>query len=215
MGKLTECTPKPMLPILGKPLLEWKIALLPEEIDEVIITIGHLGEQIETYFGYEWQGRKISYVHQKNLDGTGGSIRSVYESKQLIFPILVIMGDDLYLTEDLERLMKHSLAVLGCEVSNSSQFGVLCTDETGALMRIMEKPHPAEYKLVNTGAYILNEHFFEYPLVPISEKEYGLPQTLVQMKEKYNIVVEKTNVWFPIGTPEALETAQTKIKRFL
>lgn len=215
MGALTDATPKPMLSILGKPLLEWKLATLPESIDEVIITIGHLGEQIKNYFGNEWQGKKIRYVKHEKLDGTGGSIRLVYESGLLTFPVLVMMGDDLYRSEDLECLMKHQLAVLACEMQNSSQFGVLQTDENGSLVRIIEKPHPAEYKLVNTGAYVLNEHFFEYPLVAISEKEFGLPQTLMQMRDKYHIVVEKTNTWFPIGTPEALETAQTKIKKFL
>jgi len=215
MGALTDTTPKPMLPILGKPLLEWKLATLPSSIDEVIITTGHLGEQIESYFGSEWQGRKIRYVRHKKLDGTGGSIHLVRESGILTFPVLVIMGDDLYLRKDLKRLMKYPLAVLACEMQNSSQFGVLRTDENGKLIQIMEKPHPAEYKLVNTGAYVLNEHFFEYPLVAISETEFGLPQMLVQMCDKYDIAVEKTTTWFPIGTPEALETAQTKIKKFL
>jgi len=215
MGALTENCPKPMLPILGKPLLEWKLATLPEAVDEVIMTVGYLGEQIEAYFGNEWNGKKMHYVHHEKLDGTGGSIDLVYKTGLLSFPALVMMGDDLYLKEDLERLMKHDLAVLACEIKDSSQFGVLQTDEDGRLIKIMEKPHPIEYTLVNTGAYILNQHFFEYPLVPISEKEFGLPQTLVQMRDKYDIVVEKTKTWFPIGTPEALETAQTKIKKFL
>lgn len=215
MGALTDATPKPMLPILGKPILEWKLATLPDTIDEVIITIGHLGEQIESYFGSKWQGKKIRYIRHEKLDGTGGSIRLVEQSGLLRFPVLVIMGDDLYREKDLTTLMKHPLAVLACEMQNSSQFGVLRTDENGRLTQIMEKPHPAEYKLVNTGAYMLDRHFFEYPLVAISETEYGLPQTLVQMRDTYDIVVEKTTTWFPIGTPEALETAQTKIKKFL
>ncbi|MEI8096485.1 MAG: nucleotidyltransferase family protein [Candidatus Moraniibacteriota bacterium] len=215
MGGLTEHTPKPMLPILGKPLLEWKLATLPESIDEVIVTIGYLGDQIEKYFGKEWNGKKMHYVYHEKLDGTGGAIDIVHKKGLLSFPVLVMMGDDLYLKEDLEQLMKHDLAVLACEMKDSSQFGVLQTDENGRLIRIVEKPHPIEYTLVNTGAYILNDHFFEYPLVQISEKEFGLPQTLVQMRDTYDIAVETTTTWFPIGTPEALETAQTKIKKFL
>jgi NDP-sugar pyrophosphorylase family protein len=69
--------------------------------------------------------------------------------------------------------------------------------------------------LVNTGAYVLNPHFYEYPLVPVSATEFGLPQTMVQMLGKYDIAVLRTTHWFPIGTPETLEEAQTRINEFL
>lgn len=215
MGALTEHTPKPMLLIQGKPLLEWKLEMLPYGIDEVIITIGYLGEQIEQYFGVEWKGRKMHYVRHEILDGTGGSIRLVKNTGLLKSPALVMMGDDLYLKEDLERLMKHDLAVLACEVEDSSQFGVLETDVNGKLVGILERPHDPEYKLVNTGAYMLSEHFFNYPLVSISETEYGLPQALVSMRDTHDITVEKTKTWFPIGNPEALEEAEQAIEKFV
>lgn len=214
MGVLTEACPKPMLPISGKPMLEWKLEMLPDAIDEVIITIGYLGEQIEAYFGTEWRGRKIRYVRHEKLDGTGGSISLVHKQGFLSGSVLVTMGDDLYWKNDLERLMQHDLAVLACEMEDSSQFGVLDTDVDGKLKRIIERPHAPEYKLVNTGAYMLNEHFFEYPLVPISETEYGLPQTMVQMVDRQSIAVERTKMWFPIGDPEALKKAQEKIVEF-
>ncbi len=215
MGKLTEDTPKPMLRIQGKPLLEWKLNSLPDAIDEVILTIGYFGEQIEGYFGKEWKGRKIHYVRHEKLDGTGGSIHLVNEELSLESPVLVMNGDDLYLKEDLERLMNHDLAVLACEVEDSSQFGVLETDENGKLVSIIERPHDPSLKLVNTGAYMLSGGFFDYPLVSISETEYGLPQTLVMMRDKHDIAVEKTKTWFPIGNPEALAEAQKRIDEFI
>lgn len=215
MGKLTEDTPKPMLLIQGRPLLEWKMETLPETIDEVILVIGYLGEQIEEYFGHEWNGKKITYVRHEKLDGTGGAIRLVKDAGLLRSPVLVMMGDDLYLKEDLEKLMEHDLAVLACEVEDSNQFGVLETDADGRLVSIIEKPHDPELKLVNTGAYMLSDSFFECQLVPISDTEYGLPQTLVSMRGNHDIAVEKTRTWFPIGTPEALVEAQERINDFV
>lgn len=213
MGELTENIPKPMLLIQNKPKLEYSLQTLPEAITEIILVIGHRGEVIREYFGETYGGKPIRYVEQRELNGTGGTLHLMKDIVGEKF--LVLMGDDLYLREDLERMLGHDLAVLACEMEDSSQFGVLQTDAHGKLVRIIEKPHPAEYTLVNTGAYVLNRHFFEYPLVPISQREFGLPQTLVQMRDKYDIAVERTKTWFPIGSPEALQKAQQQIAAFL
>ena len=67
MGELTKETPKPMLKIKNKPILEYKLNALPEEITEVIFVIGYLGDAIKNYFGDFYNGRKIRYVIQKKI----------------------------------------------------------------------------------------------------------------------------------------------------
>lgn len=213
MGRFTDTCPKPMLPINGKPKLVYSIEHLPREIDEVILIIGYLGEKIRKYFGDTFDNRRIRYVEQKELAGTGGAIHLVKDIVDDRF--LVTMGDDLYLKSDLEKLMCYDLAILAKEVEDSSLFGVLESDDHGKLVAIHERPHNPEFHLVNTGAYMLSTIFFDYPLVAISEKEFGLPQTLVEMKDKQNIHVQKAQDWFPIGDPEALQKAQDEIKKFL
>jgi bifunctional UDP-N-acetylglucosamine pyrophosphorylase/glucosamine-1-phosphate N-acetyltransferase len=213
MGALTEDIPKPMLPIRGIPKLEYTLRALPIEVTEVVFVVGYLGEKIREHFGKSWSGKRILYAEQEKLNGSGGALHLVRKLVRGRF--LVIMGDDLYLKQDLERLMRHDLAVLACRVEDSSQFGVLKTDEAGKLVSIIERPHDPSLKLVNTGAYMLSENFFEYPLVSISETEYGLPQTLVMMRDKHDIAVEETKIWFPIGNPEALSEAQRVIGKFV
>ena len=213
MGKLTENCPKSMLPIAGRPKLEHSLRMLPDAVTEVILVVGYLGGVIRKHFGTEFDGKMIRYVEQQELNGSGGAIHLVKNMVEGKF--LVCMGDDLYRKADLERMLQNNLAVLACEVEDSSQFGVLETDEEGTLVGIIERPHSAQHTLVNTGAYVLNKHFFEYPLVSISDTEYGLPQTLTQMRNTYAIVVERTTTWFPIGDPEALLAAQLKINDFL
>lgn len=213
MNNLTDNVPKPMLEIKGKPILAYKIEALPKEIDEVILVVGYHKDQIMDYFGNSYDGRKITYVEQKNLDGTGGAIHLAKDILKGKF--LVMMGDDLYATEDIKNIMKHELAVLGLEVMDPERFGIIMTNEKGEVVDIVEKPKIPGPALANIGLYVLNEDFFNYPLVDIGKGEFGLPQTMMLMKNKYAIHTEKASHWFPIGNPEDLEKAQDVIDKFL
>lgn len=100
MRPLTETVPKPLLKVAGKPLIEYTLAALPNEIDEVIIVIGYLGEQIIKHFGESFDGKKIRYVKQKNLEGTA---RALFEAREFITDrFLVLMSDDIYSKNDIE-----------------------------------------------------------------------------------------------------------------
>lgn len=213
MRPLTYDIPKAMLPLKGKPILHYTISFLPEEVDEVIIVVNYLGEHIKNYFGTSYLGKKIIYVIQEKLNGTGGAIFSC--KKLLGKKFLVVMGDDIYSRNDLKLLTGEKTAVLAYEVENSERFGVLKTDADGNLLEIVEKPHSGEIKTVNIGAYIIEKEFFDYPLVAISETEFGLPQTLSLMAKKNPVKVLKTNMWLPIGKPEDLEKAEKELDKFL
>lgn len=212
MGALTVETPKPMLLLLGKPMLEWKLAMLPDVIDEVVLIVGYLGGQIETYFGSEWNGRKISYVYQKELNGTGGAVAL---TKDLLSgPTLVMMGDDLYHPEDLSDLTREISAVLGLAVDDAEHYGLLEVDRAGNLAKITERPHGYRTGIINTGAYLLHPHFFDYPLVPISETEYGLPQTLALSGQDTAVRVLQARAWQPVGKPEDIPLGEAFLKQY-
>jgi bifunctional UDP-N-acetylglucosamine pyrophosphorylase/glucosamine-1-phosphate N-acetyltransferase len=212
MGPLTENTPKPMVLILGKPLLEWKLNALPKSITEVIVTIGYLGEQIKEYFGTEWQGKKITYVEQTVLNGTGGSIHAVKEFLEEFF--LVTMGDDLYVEEDLERLMELPYGILGLHTKEAAQFGILEVNEKNELLKVTERPHGYTEGFINTGGYMLQKDFFSAALVPITEIEFGLPQTLATLSGKITIPVITCTAWQPVGCPEDIPKADEFIKKY-
>lgn len=212
MGALTENIPKPMVPILGRPLLEWKINALPENITEVIVTIGYLGEQIRSYFGTEWQGKKMTYVEQTVLNGTGGSIHAVKEHLEEQF--LVTMGDDLYVTEDLENLTKLSYGILGLHTKEAEKFGILKVNENNELLAVTERPHGQREGFINTGGYMLCKDFFAVPLIAISETEFGLPQTLAQLAETVSIPVLTVTDWQPVGCPEDIPQAEAFITKY-
>ncbi|KKQ53488.1 MAG: Bifunctional protein GlmU [Parcubacteria group bacterium GW2011_GWD2_38_11] len=213
MNDLTDNVPKPMLEIKGKPILAYKLEALPAEIDEVIFVIGYLGNKIQQYFGDLYAGKKISYVVQEQLNGTGGAVLLVKDLMKDDF--LVMMGDDLYMREDVEKIMKANLAIVGMEILNSKRFGVIILDENGNLKETVENLSAQGTVLVNTGLYKLNKKFFDYSLVAIGKGEYGLPQTLALVAKDYPVKVEKANYWFPIGNPEDLEKAQEEIDKFI
>lgn len=212
MRDLTDEVPKPMLKLKGKPILEHKINMLPKEIDEIVFIIGYCGDHIVRYFKHYFAGRRVIYVYQHNINGTGGALhlaRSVLRDK-----FMVMMGDDLYHEKDLKLLMKHDLAILGREVDDPSLFGMIKLDNAGNMLDVIEKPKKSKDKLANTGVYVMNKKFFDYDLVPIGNGEFGLPQTLAKMAKKYKIKVEKASIWYPIGKPEDIKGAEKALSKF-
>lgn len=212
MKNLTNEIPKPMLKIKGKPILEHKLDALPDEIDEIIFVVGYRRGKIEEYFSDSFNGKKISYVVQENLNGTGGAIALVKDLVEGKF--LVMMGDDLYRRDDIKNIIQYDRAILASVVDNPSQFGVFKVDENGNLLEIIEKPINPPSNLINTGLYVITKEFFDYELVPISETEFGLPQTLVKMAKDFPIKIIKTDKWQPIGNLEELEEAEKRLEMY-
>ncbi|KKR21131.1 MAG: Glucosamine-1-phosphate N-acetyltransferase [Candidatus Moranbacteria bacterium GW2011_GWA2_39_41] len=212
MQDLTKGVPKPMLKIKGKPILEHKINMLPKEVTEIVFVIGYYGEHIMNHFKHYFGGRKVTYVFQTDLNGTGGALflaKSVLRDK-----FLVMMGDDLYHKKDLNKLIKHDLAILGREVEDDSKFGIIKTNSKGHMIEVVEKPKRSKDKLANTGVYVLNKKIFDYDLVPIGGGEFGLPQTMAKMSKDYPVKVEAATIWHTIGNPEDLIEAEKIIHKF-
>lgn len=213
MGEMTNDVPKPLLKISGRPILEYTLANLPREINEVIFVVGYLGHKIKNHFGAKHQGRELQYIWQLSPSGTGGALWQI--RKALHGKFIVLMGDDLYHQKDLKKILKHDLAVLVKEIEDPSRFGVIEVDARGHLVQIVEKPAEPKSNLVNAGVYVLDSRIFNYPLVPIyGGTEFGLPQTLAQMADKYKIKVERASFWYPNNNDEDLAKAEEIVKKY-
>ncbi len=213
MGKLTENIPKPMLEIKGKPILAHKIESLPKEIDEVVLVVGYLKEKIMEYFGNEYNDKKIIYIEQKHLNGTGGAL---YLAKDVLKNrFLIMMGDDLYTKKDIEKSIQKELSILGYRVEDPRQFGMIEKDDNGRLVNIIEKPDILKPSVICTGLYVLNEKIFDYPIEVSPVGEIWLVDGIAKMAKDFDIWVVETNDWFPIGNPEDLEKAQGVIDKFI
>lgn len=206
----TQTLPKHLLEVNERPILEYGLKHLPDQISQVVLVIGWLGQKIRRYFGSQFSGRRIIYVEQRERLGTGHALtlcRDILEDK-----FLVMMGDNLYHKKDIEKCLNYDLCLLAREVENPEDFAVVEINQDKTLKEVVEKPHHSKSNLINTGLYILNKKFFDFPLVKIKSGEYGLPQTIAQMTKEHKVYVERASFWLPVDTKEDLERARINFK---
>jgi NDP-sugar pyrophosphorylase family protein len=212
MVELTESVPKPMLDVAGKPLLEYKFEALPDEVDEVILIVGYLGSVIQKHFGGNFAGKRILYVEQEELDGTAGAL---WQAKDLLHDrFLVMMGDDIYASEDIKAVIAEGdcWRLLVQELSEMHRAGRVELDAEGYITDIIESSKEDELReakgLASTNLFLLDARLFGAPLIPKHEGslEYGLPQTVVAASKSLGIRFEPvyTDKWIQITAPKDL-----------
>ena len=106
MAPYTDMLPKVLLPVAGRPFADWQLMWLAAQgVDEVIYSIGHLGDQIRRHVGMgEQWGLTVRYVDEGvNLRGTGGALRQALEASALAEQFLVLYGDS-YLCVDVRNV---------------------------------------------------------------------------------------------------------------
>lgn len=205
MDNLTIDTPKPLLLYKGKTLLEQQLESLPEEIDQVVIIIGYLGRKIEEIIGDTFKNKKILYVADQELQGTG---KALWQAKdKLNESFVVMMGDDLYSRESISLATKEKWSITIKEVARESESHRVEMDSQGKLIGFMtadkyrNKYTDGGYAF--TGMYTLSKDIFKYQLVKLKTKEeWGLPQTLLQIVPNIDLKILKTDYWKQFNTPE-------------
>ncbi len=207
MGNLTVNTPKPLLTYKGKNLLEHKLEALPQNTEEIIFTIGYLGEKIQEYFGDSYNGIPVTYIEQKEMKGTADAL---WQCKDILNgSFMVLMGDDIYSKEDLEQLSQiesSDWAILAYPDNPGVKAGKIVKDEEGNLKEIYEDfEGTSPYNLIYTGVCVLTPEVFSKPMFQLSNGEYGLPQSFTQFVGEKEIKVFETKNWIRITAPEDLE----------
>lgn len=161
--------PKPMVPLLGRPVMEHIIGLLKRHgIDEIAVTLCYMPEAVQSYFGdgQKW-GVRLHYFIEEAPLGTAGSVRACapfLEGEDF----LVISGDsvcDLDLTAAMEfHQAKRAQATLVLFRHPAPlEYGLVLTDEEQRVVRFVEKPSWGQVvtDLVNTGIYLLSPQVLE------------------------------------------------------
>jgi NDP-sugar pyrophosphorylase family protein len=209
MKNLTEKMPKPMINIGKMNLIEWKIEALPKEVNEVILVIGYLGEQIKNHFGEKFAGKKIIYIEQTELNGTGGAL---FLAKDLLKgKFLVMMGDDIYNKEDITEMIKNGWSILAKKADEKSKGAKIVLNDDNTIKEIIEGAELERGDWNNTGMYLLGKEIFNYPLVPKSpgDKEFGLPQTIALATKNIPIRIVPTKRWLQVTCPEDVKKVET------
>jgi len=125
MRPLTLTRPKPMVSILGKPLLHHIIDSLPAEITELVIVVGYKAEAIQKYFGANFEGKKIHYAHQERALGNAHALFLCKPYIKKGEKFLAMFADDLHSPAAIAKLIKRDWGLLVAEHPEPRKFGVV------------------------------------------------------------------------------------------
>ncbi len=203
---LTDNTPKPLVHVAGKPLLDYIVAVLPSAVDELIIVHGYLGEQIKAHCGEVYFGRKVTYVEQVAQKGTAPALWLCKELLQGRF--LFMFADDIHGEMDIARVTSYSRAILTMPTKTPERFGIVVRHPDGTLAEFVEKPTHPPSNLASTGVMVLDTHIFEFEITNERNGEYFLTDVIAEYSQKYPVAVVEENLWIPIGYPEDIEKAE-------
>lgn len=163
MRPLTLKTPKPLIKVAGRPILEHLVSRFPKEIDELILVVGYLGEQIKDYCGNSFLGRPVTYVWQKQKLGTYQALELCRPHLRESEPFLLFYSDDLVDEKTIRNLLEPELAVV-CQVAEDPRpFGVVTPNDDFTIKTIVEKPEKPTSNLVMANGYKLTTKIFDYP----------------------------------------------------
>ena len=203
----TLTIPKPLLPVQGRPILDWILGALPAEVDRVLVVVNYLAEQIEGYLDRQRWFSDWQTVRQEVPRGTGDAFRSCQKHLRSD-RYLVLNGDDLYGAADLAALASKDAGLLVHAVDDARKFGIAFLRPDGTLERLVEKPNLEGRQMANIGAYVFPRRVFEIELTPSPRGEYEITDYVSQLAMDGVVHAVPAKFWVPIGDVEAWKRAE-------
>lgn len=203
----TLTTPKPLLPVQGRPILDWALGALPRSVEHVVVVVHYLADQIDAYLRKQRHFKRWTTVFQDQPRGTGDALRQCRDRLQAE-RFFVLNGDDLYGAADLAALGQCAAGLLVHPVDEPRRFGIAFLKPDGTLEKLVEKPNLDGRQLANTGAYLFPREVFEIELSLSARGEYEITDYVTALAAKMPFQVIETKFWLPIGTQEAWDRAQ-------
>ncbi len=218
----TLTTPKPLLPLLEVPYLDWLInRCVAADLSDILISVGYRGEQIMAHCGTgERYGAQIRYIHEDQPLDTAGALllaQSYFSGEPL-----VVFNADILADFPLEAMLAahRSQAAVGTlsltRVADITAYGLVETNTSGRILAFREKPSATEAaqittNKINAGAYILDPAVFSSYRVgePLSFERMVFPELLRQGQPLYAYIHE--GYWRDLGTPQSYYLGQLDI----
>ena len=217
---ITQTIPKPMIPILQKPVMEFLVELLRQHgFDQIMVNVSHLADVIENYFrdGQKF-GVQIAYSFEGRIEegeligealGSAGGMKRIQDFSPFFDDTFVVLCGDALIDLDLTAAVKWhrekgaiaTIVMKSVPRDEVPSYGVVVTDESGKIKAFQEKPSVEEALStdINTGIYIFEPEIFNY--IP-SGKEYDIgsdlfPQLVKEGAPFYGIRMDFE--WVDIG----------------
>jgi len=195
---------KSLLPILNKPMVSYLMAMLPKEVDTVILAVNYRKEQIETYFNENDFGKTIIINDEPEPLGTGGAVK--FAEKHITDAFFILYSDiicSLKLSDMLHfHKKKHAVSTISLwPVENVSEFGVVDIQPDGNITRFVEKPkiEDAPSDLINAGTYLLEPQVLDYIATGrlVSMETEIFPQIIKDTRKFYGYKFK--GYWIDVG----------------
>ena len=217
---ITYTIPKPLIPILQKPVMEFLLELLRQHgFDEIMVNVSHLAHEIEGYFrdgqrfgvdiGYSFEGSIVDGELVGAAVGSAGGLRKIQDFNTFFDDTFVVLCGDALIDLDLTAAVEKHRAngaiatVVTKKVPKEDvpSYGVVVTDDSGRIKSFQEKPSVEEALStdINTGIYIFEPEIFEY-IPPNQEYDIGgeLFPKLVERQAPF-FAVSMDFEWVDIG----------------
>jgi mannose-1-phosphate guanylyltransferase len=180
---ITHTTPKPMIPIMQKPVMEFLLELLRQHgFNQIMVNVSHLSEEIENYFrdGQRF-GVQIAYSFEGRIEdgkligdalGSAGGLKRIQDFQPFFDDTFVVLCGDALIDLDLgEAVRRHkekgamaSMITKRVPTDQVSSYGVVVSDPDGRVLSFQEKPsvQDAASDMINTGIYIFEPEVFDF-----------------------------------------------------
>ena len=231
---ITHTIPKPLIPILQKPVMEFLVELLRQHgFKQIMVNVSHLAEEIENYFrdgqrfgveiGYSFEGRIIDGELVGKALGSAGGLKKIQEFNPFFDDTFVVLCGDALIDLDLTEVVRQHKAkgAIATVVTKTvpkeavSSYGVVVSDENGKILTFQEKPslEDALSTEINTGIYVFEPEIIDY--IP-PDQEYDIGSELFPKLVELNLPFYAVNMdfeWVDIGkVPDYWEAIRAVLK---
>lgn len=218
VASVNSSIPKPLLPVAGKPVLEHEIECLRrQDITDIVLVVGHLGDQIVNYFGGGRDfGLHIEYAKEQTPLGTAGAL---YYLKDRLTDDFLLLNGDLIFDVDFARLMafhkEHSALVTLLVHPNDHPYdsGLVIADEDGCVQGWLTKEEERTWykNCVNAGLHVLSPRLLERLEEPKkTDLDRELIRPLIPTGEVY--ACRSPEYVKDMGTPERIAAVERDIR---
>lgn len=198
---LTDKMPKPMLPMVNKPIIEYIIELLKKsDITDIAVTLGYKSEKIISALGDGGRyGVRLNYFLETQPMGTAGGVKNC---SSFINEDFVVVSGDAFTSVDLSEMIRFHFKKGGLgticvkEVDDVSGFGVVTFGPDGRITDFVEKPESSTEKHVNTGIYVFKPDILN--MIPCGFYDFG--RNLFPKIKDSLYAYETREYWNDIGT---------------
>lgn len=209
LGAAAKHTPKLLMRVKNRSILEWQCEFLKEVgVQELILATGHLHDVLQNTIGASYNGISIRYCKEDKKLDTGGAIKNAMQYVHSS-PFFVLNGDvlwrDFSLNEMLSTFREDMVGLLlSVWVDDSRPYGEIISSDTGQITAFLEKPIVLQSGYINAGVYLFNRTIaHQFPESEVFSLSYDV------LPKLENLHVLKADAdWIDIGSPERLQAAQ-------